>query len=346
MRMSLPLERLGELVRRHGCVVRVLVGARRGSAPREPGAQMLVWGTGQWGTIGGGALELDALRKARAALGTGAGAQAGAGTGSRSATPGGWIERVALGPGLGQCCGGAVTLVFERFDAQALDAIRATVFARRIEGAKPMPLAFRRMLREHRATGRPVTPGLSDGWLIEPTSTPARSLWIYGAGHVGRAVVAVLAPLPQFAITWVDTSPSRFPEDVAPGIDVLCAENPADLVPHAPRDGDHLIFTYSHALDLELCHRLLRHEFAHAGLIGSATKWARFRSQLASLGHAPDRIARITCPIGQPALGKHPQAIAIGVARELLQRQASPRPQAQEPNRNPGRKNARSLTRR
>ena len=60
------------------------------------------------------------------------------------------------------------------------------------------------------------------------------------------------------------------------------------------------------------------HDFAFAGLIGSATKWARFRSRLAALGHAPERIARITCPIGEPSLGKHPQAIALGVAAGLL----------------------------
>ena len=78
------------------------------------------------------------------------------------------------------------------------------------------------------------------------------------------------------------------------------------------------MLTYSHALDLELCHRLLTHGFARAGLIGSATKWARFRARLAALGHPPYAIARIDCPIGNPALGKHPQAIAIGVAAAFV----------------------------
>ena len=84
------------------------------------------------------------------------------------------------------------------------------------------------------------------------------------------------------------------------------------------------MLTYSHALDLDLCHRLLAHGFARAGVIGSATKWARFRSRLAALGHAPDAIARIDCPIGDPSLGKHPQAIAIGVAQAVLSRKAIP----------------------
>jgi len=89
-------------------------------------------------------------------------------------------------------------------------------------------------------------------------------------------------------------------------------------VPHAPARADHLIVTYSHDLDLKLCDALLRHDFASCGLIGSATKWARFRSRLAALGHSEAEISRIACPIGDPALGKHPQAIAVGTAAGLL----------------------------
>ena len=81
--------------------------------------------------------------------------------------------------------------------------------------------------------------------------------------------------------------------------------------------------TFSHALDLELCHRLLTHGFTRCGLIGSATKWARFRSRLTTLGHGADRIAQIDCPMGEPALGKHPQAIALGVAVQMLRPSAA-----------------------
>jgi xanthine dehydrogenase accessory factor len=130
--------------------------------------------------------------------------------------------------------------------------------------------------------------------------------------------VATLGPLPDLAITWVDTAPDRFPEAIPEGVARLVAANPADLVAYAPRDAEHLILTYSHALDLELCHRLLGHGFASCGLIGSRTKRARFRTRLAALGHPDASIARIRCPIGDPALGKHPQAIAVGVAHELL----------------------------
>ncbi|MFN4098586.1 MAG: XdhC family protein, partial [Pararhodobacter sp.] len=88
------------------------------------------------------------------------------------------------------------------------------------------------------------------------------------------------------------------------------------------QDAEHLILTFSHALDLDLCHRLLTHGFSACGLIGSASKAARFRSRLSALGHDPATIARIRCPIGDPAFGKHPQAIAISVAADLLARPA------------------------
>jgi xanthine dehydrogenase accessory factor len=223
------------------------------------------------------------------------------------------LNRVALGPSLGQCCGGAVTLLTEVY--AAVPATEAGVIAR---GPGEMPLAVKRVLGRARGEGVMPVPHLRQGWFIEPVTHPARPLWIWGAGHVGRALVAVLAPLPGVAITWVDTAPDRFPAIVPQGVTVLPVPNPEAAVALAPEHAEHLILTYSHALDLALCHRLLLHGFASAGLIGSATKWARFRSRLAALGHSPRTIARITCPIGTPALGKHPQAIAIGVAADFL----------------------------
>jgi xanthine dehydrogenase accessory factor len=124
--------------------------------------------------------------------------------------------------------------------------------------------------------------------------------------------------LPQLAITWVDTGLERFPQQMPDNVTMLPAADPARLVALAPHQAHHLILTYSHALDLALCHGLLGHDFASAGVIGSATKWARFRARLTALGHRPAQIARIRCPIGTPGFGKHPQAIAIGVAASLL----------------------------
>ncbi len=302
--MSLERAALAAAVAAHGPVMRVVITRVDGSAPREVGAAMLVWAGGQAGTIGGGALEHEAARRARAMLAANVARQ---------------HDKVPLGPSLGQCCGGAVGLLSERFDAAAVDGLPDAVFARPIEGSDTdPPLTVQRLLAAARGAGRLPPPQLVQGWMVEPLATAARPLWIFGAGHVGRALVDVLAPLPGFALSWVDFAAERFPDALPDGVTRLVAANPADLVRHAPVEARHLIVTHSHTLDLELCHAVLRHGFAGAGLIGSSTKWARFRSRLAQLGHSEAQISRICCPIGQPALGKHPQAIAVGVATQLL----------------------------
>jgi xanthine dehydrogenase accessory factor len=296
------LDALGKAVADHGPVARVVIGAVKGSSPREVGASMLVWANGQSGTIGGGALEWQAAARARAMLGAG---------GAR-------LDHEALGPSLGQCCGGAVTLLTEVYDAQNLPD-GGDVIARATEGSA-MPLAVKRLIDRARGQGVMPAPQLLQGWMVEPVARPTRQLWVWGAGHVGRALVEVLAPLPGLAITWVDTAPDRFPETLPDTARALPVPDPGLAVALAPKDAEHLILTYSHALDLDLCHRLLTHGFSACGLIGSATKWARFRSRLAALGHSAPAIDRIDCPIGNPSLGKHPQAIAIGVASAFLSR--------------------------
>lgn len=345
------LDALGAALTVHGRVARVVIAAHDGSSPREVGASMLVWadaaqGGGQSGTIGGGALEWEAAARARAMssvvahasvapasspsalwdkegrslvppLARGRGVR-GRGVHSQATDMGTWtqrLERVALGPTLGQCCGGAVTLLTEVYDAVPVP--EAGVMARDVGGGE-MPLAVSRVLARARDQGVVPEPAMVQGWFIEPVLRAERQVWIWGAGHVGRALVAVLAPLPGVAITWVDVAAARFPDAVPDGVTVVPAAEPRLLVTHAPKDAEHLVVTYSHALDLDLCHRLLGHGFARLGLIGSATKWARFRSRLAALGHSAQAIARIDCPIGDPGLGKHPQAIAVGVAAAFL----------------------------
>ncbi|WP_298854272.1 xanthine dehydrogenase accessory protein XdhC [uncultured Ruegeria sp.] len=301
--MGFDLEALREAVKTHGRVVRVVIAGIKGSSPREVGAAMLVWpeknGFGQSGTIGGGTLEYQAAQAAR------------------SQTAPARLTHHALGPDMGQCCGGAVSLLSEVYDLDAVTALDDRVIARSTTDGD-MPLSVKRLLAAARGQGIAPDPQMVDGWVVEPVHKPSRDLWIWGAGHVGRALVDVLSPLPDLTITWVDTGPERFPRDVPAGVTVVPTAKPAELVCHAPRGAEHLVLTYSHNLDLELCNRLLSHDFRFAGLIGSATKWARFRSRLAALGHSPERISRITCPIGDPSLGKHPQMIAVGVAAELL----------------------------
>lgn len=307
--MGFDLAELERAVASHGTVARVVIAAIKGSTPREVGASMLVWAEGQSGTIGGGALEFEAARAARATLAIAARAP--------------MLTSHPLGPSLGQCCGGHVTLLAEIFDETSVTALQGQdVIARPTGATTDMPLQVRHLLAKARNAGAGFEPQLKQGWMLEPLHRPAHPLWTWGAGHVGRALVQTFAPLPDFAITWIDTAPDRFPADIPANATQVPATSPATLVPHAPGNALHLILTYSHALDLELCHQLLSHRFAFAGLIGSASKWARFRNRLAALGHATEKIDRITCPIGNPALGKHPQAIAIGVASELLQKTA------------------------
>lgn len=235
--------------------IRVTILSGAGSTPRDAGTQMFVHAHGIQGTIGGGALEWEAMRCARQMLADGT---------KRSE------RKIALGPALGQCCGGAVSLLFEQADG-----------------------------------------------MITEQGTP---LWIWGAGHVGRALVNTLHPLPDFQITWVDTDPARFPDMIPDGVTQLIAAEPARAMTHAPQEADHLIATYSHEIDFALCHGALVHGFASCGVIGSETKWARFTSRLRKLGHCDAQISSIRCPIGLPNLGKHPQAIAVGVASRLLNR--------------------------
>ena len=290
--MSLDPDQIAAAIATHGSVVRILITRTAGSVPRAAGTSMLVWDTGQAGTIGGGALEHRATLTAR------------------QMTAGGppQLRTIPLGPDMGQCCGGSVSLVWERFAAGHLPG-----FARPLRPGTATPDRLPRLL----AGAAPV---VLDGWLIEAPLLPRRPVWIYGAGHVGQALVGVLAPLPDLTITWVDTDANRFPAHNH-DLTQLIAADPAAVVCYAPAQADHLILTYSHALDLGLCHALLGHKSGSIGLIGSATKWARFKSRLTALGHGPAQISRIACPIGDPALGKHPQAIALGVATALLRSQ-------------------------
>jgi xanthine dehydrogenase accessory factor len=287
--MSFDVETLRAAVTQHGSVARVVVTQVRGSAPREVGAAMLVWAEGQSGTIGGGRLEWDAAALAHEVLRHGTAI----------------VRRFTLGPDLGQCCGGAVQLLVERYDAASVPVTFPHI--RPLGPQTPAP-----RLRPQMRTG------VYDGWFAEVVHAANHAVWIYGAGHVGRALVACLAPLPDLAITWVDIATDRFPDDVPAGVTCLPVPDPARAVALSPRDAHHLILTHSHDIDLALCHAVLSHGFGSVGLIGSVTKRARFHSRLAGLGHPMAEIARISCPIGDPLLGRHPQAIALGVAASLI----------------------------
>ena len=290
--MSFDQTEVNNIILKYGAVHRVVIAAVRGSSPREIGASMLLWEGGQSGSIGGGALEYQASKDLKIG-----------------------VRNYPLGPELGQCCGGHVTLVTEYFDSP-VEA--SQLFVRRVAGNEDPPLNIARLQRTNRNGAAPCTFEFEKGWLAEPINPARTPLWIWGAGHVGRAVVQIASELEEFNITWIDTSVDRFPSDPPKNIAVVPAKDPTLLMRHAPTESKHLIFTYSHALDLALCNAALTQKFKFCGLIGSKSKWARFQNRLLALGHTASEISKITCPIGEPNLGKKPVAIAVGVTHSLL----------------------------
>ena len=243
--------------------MQVLVLRTRGSVPREAGTRMLVAADAVAGTIGGGHLELQAIADARRALALGlADAQ----------------ERdIALGPTLGQCCGGALTLRTQPLSATALQA-----------------------------------------W---PQAEPHFRLQLYGAGHVGRAIVRLLESI-ACEVQWLDERESEFPAaPSAPHIERLCVDPVQAEVAQAAPGHFYLVLTHSHDLDLRITEAILRRaDFGYLGLIGSATKRARFLHRFEQRGIAAALLDRLTCPIGLAGIaGKEPEVVAVSVVAQLLQ---------------------------
>jgi xanthine dehydrogenase accessory factor len=234
----------------------------KGSVPRETGTRMLVGADAVVGTIGGGHLELQAIEHARTMLAAGT-AEA--------------MERdIALGPTLGQCCGGTLRLRWQ--------ALASTSMAR---------------------------------WAA---SAPRFHLQLYGAGHVGRAIVRLLEGI-HCRVTWIDERDSEFPAEPSPShIQRLCVEPVEAEVAQAPPGMFYLVLTHSHDLDLRITEAILRRgDFAYLGLIGSQTKRARFVHRFEQRGIAAATLARLTCPIGLPGIaGKEPEVIAVAVVAQLL----------------------------
>jgi xanthine dehydrogenase accessory factor len=310
-----------EALERGEAAMLVHVVELKGSAPREPGAQMLVTENATVGTIGGGELEHSAMLKARGLLQTGRAD----------------LARLALGPELNQCCGGSVTLAFEPFAPADL------AWLKKLMRAAEDPVAVTRTLEVDEAGG------LKRGWsaddgdagmdfavslaegratIRERANPPAQAVWVFGAGHVGRALVPALLPL-GFAITWIDGRAGQLPEPLLPGVKQLALAMPELAVDEAPPGTIFFVMTHSHPLDEAVCEAVLRRgDFAYLGLIGSKTKRARFCKRLGEAGISADQLERLTCPIGLPRIkSKEPAAIAASVAADLLlRRETNPFP--------------------
>ena len=155
-----------------------------------------------------------------------------------------------------------------------------------------------------------------------PDQAALFTLQLYGAGHVGRAIAHLLATLPC-QVQWIDERDSEFPppDSNTPHIQRLCVEPVQAEVQHAPPGAFYLVLTHRHDLDLAITETILRRaDFGWLGLIGSATKRARFLARLAQRGVPAHSLARLTCPIGLAGItGKQPELIALAVVAQLLQ---------------------------
>jgi xanthine dehydrogenase accessory factor len=294
----------------HGAAVLVTLAQVQGSSPREAGARMMVRPDGRFsGTIGGGALEWLALAEAQAMM----------------AGPGASYRRLdkALGPELGQCCGGRVLVTLERLGAGDLARVgrlaaaeRAGAFTTLAEPGQPMARTV--------ASPDLMPPGsryaqLADGRVVERFGTDATALYLFGAGHVGQHLALALAPL-SFAVTWIDPRAGAFPSHVPANVTCRAGNEPVGLLEQAPDGAFVAIMTHSHALDLDVAAAALKaRRFPYVGLIGSDTKRARFVSTLRQLGLPREDIARLICPIGLTEIhDKSPAAIAASITVQLL----------------------------
>ncbi|MDO9277373.1 MAG: xanthine dehydrogenase accessory protein XdhC [Polaromonas sp.] len=251
--------------------VLVQVQATEGSAPRDAGAWMAVFSDALIGTIGGGHLEFEAIDRARALL-----------TVEGNDKPPAELMRLALGPSLGQCCGGVVHLRLERVTAQALPELR-----RRLD-VERMPVVL--------FGGGHVGHALADVLARLPVALH----WIdsrEGIFPIG---------LPTHVVCEHSDPVQAAVKDLAPGSCVLIMS-----FSHA-EDLD--------VLTQCLARQRKEQDLPYIGLIGSKTKWATFRHRLEARGYSAEELAQVTCPIGIPGIdGKEPEVIALAVAAQLLQ---------------------------
>jgi len=319
------VEQLADLLAGGERVVAVTVVGVRGSAPREAGARMLVTEAETIGTIGGGQLEHQCTRLAVEAL-----------RGESRLR----LERFPLGASMGQCCGGVVEVLFETFDdgiptwlkaLTTLDGQRKSAMLVRplkLPHAEPWVVTADDVFGEaadpsHTARARTRleaedAAGVVDEALFFPVVGSNLEITLFGAGHVGSALIALLAGI-DCNVRWVDSRPGFLRRQVNNVQNVETTE-PAFEVAAIPAGGFCLIMTHSHGIDFDIVRRALkRDDLAYVGLIGSESKRRRFVKRLSAEGLTAAEIARLTCPIGVKGIsGKKPAEIAVAVVAEIL----------------------------
>ncbi|KKJ78566.1 hypothetical protein WH95_00180 [Kiloniella litopenaei] len=290
-----------------GCCAMVTMTEVLGSAPREAGTRMIIRPDGGFhGTIGGGTLEWHVQAKAQKLM--------------RNQKALLNFSQHALGPELGQCCGGAVKLLIEVFTKEQLDDVKELAIME-----ETGPFSTQGLFREDRVI-RKITEEAHqklrfdpNGDILESFGEKKRQVYLYGAGHIGRALMLNMAALP-FDLVWIDSRHNALPSVTPGNVEKIYTPTPVETLASAPDGSFIVIMTHSHALDLDLVNAALAAErFAYVGVIGSDTKKARFKSRLKSFGMNADNIDKLICPIGIDGIAsKHPAAIAASVTAELL----------------------------
>ncbi|MDH1262713.1 xanthine dehydrogenase accessory protein XdhC [Pseudomonas sp. GD03944] len=155
--------------------------------------------------------------------------------------------------------------------------------------------------------------------LFEPMGQPQAQIAVFGAGHVGRALVPLLASLPC-KVRWIDSREQEFPSQVPAGVEQIISDEVVDEVDNMPAGSYFIVMTHNHQLDLELTAAILkRNDFAYYGLIGSKTKRVKFEHRLRDRGFTTDVMQRMRCPMGlSDVKGKLPMEIAISIAGEVV----------------------------
>jgi xanthine dehydrogenase accessory factor len=319
------IEELSDLTAAGEPVVLVTVAGIRGSAPREPGARMIVTAAETIGTIGGGQLEYQCTRIAVGLL-------------EGDVTP--ELRKFPLGASMGQCCGGVVDVLFEpivsglpewlrnlrALHGQRQPAVVASstdaathfvVTADAVFGAEDRDppaqvIEQARDVLERRATE------VCDNVLFDAVVSSDFNIAVFGAGHVGTAVVTALSGL-DCNIRWIDSRRDVF-RSTPRNVRAIEAAEPALEVAALPPGSCYLVMTHSHPLDFEVCDRILRRQdAAYCGLIGSMSKRRRFEKRFRQQGLSQAEIDKLVCPIGVDGIsGKKPAEIAIAAAAEVL----------------------------
>lgn len=321
------LDELSDLTVAAEPVVVVTVAGIRGSAPREIGAKMLVTKTDTLGTIGGGQLEYQCSRIAFGML-------------DAAGTP--LLRSFPLGASMGQCCGGVVEVLFEPLasgvpswlrELQALHYRREAavvvtrlgqnsgkwvVTADEVFGPFANDLPNNIVDQARRLLHSRGSAVCADDCFFEPVVASDFNIAVFGAGHVGTAVVRVLSSL-DCNLRWIDSRRGVFRQMPA-NVRVIETAEPALEVAALPPGSCFLVMTHSHALDFEICDRILRRrDAAYCGLIGSHTKRRRFEKRYRALGMPAADLEQLACPIGVDGIrGKKPAEIAVSTAAEVL----------------------------